>query len=398
MAFALALASGSATAAAAEPSLAVLESSNTLKVAGSEGEDSATGYFTLFNKTPSPVEIDLEFQAASSERVVIEEVTPSTVPPGARRIGVTFGGLEDLHEAVTGQLVVTSESEPVSQAVEVDPAAQPSAPWPEVVIFGSLALTLLLALAVVGAMPDTATLGNKAPGPKWSFSSWATTLTGTGAVFGTVLTGATFPTFPEQIAKQTLINLNLLFGVLAILGPFVFQALRSSTGTEEAEEGNPVGTNLTLLIACSVTLWAVLGEIGAFALLGWELAGHGLSGAVVLCAVALVAILAIRYFLITTRNLVSKTWLIAAAVPPAPAPGGPAPAAPPAPAEVPPPAPAAAPVAALGLVQTIDVKEIDSVHLNVAARLATVTKDAEGRSAEIDVPSAPPAPPYWPLL
>lgn len=366
-------ASGSVAAATAQaPSLSLLGTSNTLKVTGSEGEDAATGYISLLNPGQQPVDISVAFQAASSDTVKIAMVTPTTVAPGAaQRVGVTFSGLQDLEGAATGQLVITSGESPVAQSVEVDPAPQPSAPWPEVLIVASFLVALTLALAVVGNMPgnDRSPLRNPAPGAKWSFSSWATTLTGAGAVFGTALATATLPAFPDQIGKPTLVNLNILFGLLAVLAPFLFQALRRRKVTDDEQDAARTGTNLTLLIACSITLWALLGQLGAFALLAWELIGGGAVAWAVLAALFLIGFLAVRYFVLTTSALVVRRW----------------PIAPPAGAVVAPP--------------QYDVSRIDRLYLETAFSVATITEDPEQGSAVITI-SAPVAKPpdHWSLL
>lgn len=296
-------------AAPAAPALSVLNNSNVLAVAGEEGKDTATGYFTLINPDPEPAGIKVRFQASSSEKVTIEEVTPETVDgEGAMRVGVTFAGLEELTGAASGQLVIFGGATPVAQSVKVEPAPQPSAPWTEVLVLGSLFAAVLLALMVVGSMESTASLGNLAPGAKWSFSSWATTLTGVGVVFGTVLAGVTLPPYPEQFTKATLVNLNLFFGILVVLAPFVFQATRKSEPGTQNEDDGRVGTNATLLASCTITLWAVLGEIGVFALLGWELIGAEALRWVGMLGIALVAFLAIRYFWITLSRMVVREW------------------------------------------------------------------------------------------
>jgi hypothetical protein len=370
------VAGGSAAAAASQkPPLSVLGSTSTLAVAGSQGQDTATGYFSLLNPGRRSVHISVRFQAASSDKVGIENVTPATVGPGqAQRVAITFSGLQTLDAAANGQLVVTGGASPVAQAVAINPAPQPSAPWPEVVIGGSFFLALMLALAVVGAMPDhdRGPLRNLAPpAPKWNYTSWATTLTAVGAVFGTVLTQATFPPFPKEVAKPTLINLNILFGILVILGPFLFQALRKRTVSPADQEAGRTSTNLTLLIACSFTLWAVLGEIAAFALLTWELVGGGAVGWVVVIVLAAIAVLAARYFLVTTSELVIKRWAT----------------------------PVAPPAAGAMPRMELDVSDVERLSLLTAAPVATVTRNREERSAELTLPApVERAPSYWSLL
>ena len=319
--FALTLVTPTGAGAATAPELSVLGAP--LTVSGSKGEDTAKAYLSLLNSGSVEVPISVTFQATSSDRVTVQSISPPTVPPGAaRRIEVVLGGLEDLGEAATGQLVVSGGAAPVAQSIEVDPPA-PDTVLPLVVVLGSLAFALFLALAVAGNMTSRSSLSNPAPGPKWSFSSWATTLTGAGAVFGTVLGQATLPTFPELVSKSELVNLNIFFGVLAVVGPFLFEGLRKTKPAPADAKAGRMGTNLTLLISCSFTLWAVSGQLGAFGLLGWELLGGKGVAVLALAAVLLVAGLAGRYFFLTTSEMVERDWVAeeAAAIPPVP-PGG----------------------------------------------------------------------------
>ncbi len=198
------LAASGATAAQppSAPQLSVL-GSPPLKISGKQGNDAATSYFSLLNAGTAPAHISVTFQATSSERVSVASVTPTEVPAGtAERIKVTFAGLEDLGEAATGQLVVSGGASPVAQSVEVNPPS-PNTSWPAILIGGALAVAVLLMLMVIGSnWGSRSNFSNPAPSPKWSFGSWATTLTGAGALFGTVLAQSTFPTFPSRSASQ----------------------------------------------------------------------------------------------------------------------------------------------------------------------------------------------------
>ncbi len=66
--------------------------------------------------------------------------------------------------------------------------------------------------------------------------------------------------------------------------------------------------SLTLLVACTFTLWAVLGELSAGALLTWELVGGGTSGWVGVACFATVGALALRYFVLSTTDMVTRAW------------------------------------------------------------------------------------------
>jgi hypothetical protein len=302
----LLVAAPAAEAASAGPPISVL-GSTPLTVNGEKGEDSAEAKFTLLNAGEPAAKISIGFQATSSEAVRVTSWTPEELPGNkAQRVTVQFAGLSDLTEAVTGQLVVSGGEAPIAQSVEIVPPP-PDNSWPTILIFGSLAATFVVAMFVVGAMgKNRSRLWKAAPDPKWSFSSWATTLTAAGAVVGTVLGQATFPTIPTTISKTELVNLNIFFGVVLLIGPFLFEVLRVFK-PEEAEAGR-TGNNLTVLIASGFTVWAVVGQIGAFGLLGWELLGGGNTGRAVAIAVGIFVILALWYFFTTASETVLRDW------------------------------------------------------------------------------------------
>lgn len=278
-----------------------------LKVSGEKGEDTVEAKFSVLNNgAPTPIKV--KFQASSNERVAVGSWNPETLPSGATRLVVQLTGVEDLSEAATGQLVVEGGEATVAQSVEIDPSA-PDTDWPAYIIGGSLALALLVSFFVLGSLgSDRDRLNNAAPNPKWEFSSWATTLTALGAAFGTVLGSATFPEFPVNVSSAELVNLNILFGVLVLIGPFLFETLRSADIRLDPAKVERTGTNLTMLIASSFTLWAVLGQMGAFGLLGWELLGGSGFAYVAAVATGVFILLACWYFFTTMREQVRRNW------------------------------------------------------------------------------------------
>jgi hypothetical protein len=214
-----------APAAQADGAKPVITVFNTtpLTVTGEKGSDSVEAKFSVLNAGDTDANVSVTFQASSNEKVTVGSVTPTAIPAGAaRKLTVVLAGVSDLGEAATGQLVVSGGESPVAQSVEIDPAA-PDSSWPAILIGGSLAVAILVAFAVAGAIGgNRSRLGKTAPNPKWAFSSWATTLTAVGAAFGTVFGAATFPPFPSEVSKAELVNLNILFGLIVLSGPFVF--------------------------------------------------------------------------------------------------------------------------------------------------------------------------------
>lgn len=352
------------------PPIVVLGSDKSLEVQAEEGEDSAIAHVAVLNPGPEPVDVTAELAVPSNEAVSASSATVQIPSRQARRVEVTFSGLSEIDERVTAQLLLDGPPGPVSQGVEILPALDPAAPWSEVLIFGSLFLALALALAVVGSMPgnDREKLSNPAPGPKWEFDSWATTLTGIGALFGVVLAEAAFPEVARQVDEAELVRLNVLFGVLVVLGPFLFHALRRGGISQADDDFGRTGTNLTLLISCSVTLWAVLGQLGAFGLLGWELVGGGSAGWVIVLALMAIAVLALRYFFLTLSGYVTRSWS------------------------------AAANGLAAAANRPIDVRDVDELEVRSAYPLVALAEDLDhGRAAVTLVSPAAEAPRSWAL-
>lgn len=301
----------SAARATTGEGLSLLSSANAITVTAGEGKDTAETHLTLFNENPTHSRLEVRFEASSNASVKVVSATPKRLPAEeVTRVAVVFEGLESLREPVSGELVVIAGPDPIAQSVEVKPAPQPTAPWPLLILFVPLFGAIFVALMVVGNMPgdDLAPLRYAAPGTKWEAKSWATTLTAAGALLGTVLGGVTFPSYPEQISKESLVNLNLLFGALVVIGPFLFQALRRRTVDEKDRKAERFGTNLTLLMTSAVTLWAVFGQLAAFALLTWELISAEWLAAIIVVALVLLAISAARYFILTMSEAVIRNW------------------------------------------------------------------------------------------
>lgn len=299
----------SSQAQAAEAPLTILNP-GLLTISAEKGNDLVKAKFTVLNTGTEEAPLkDVSFQASSDEHVKVDSWEPEAIPAGkAEKVTVFLSGAENLSEEATGQLVVTGGKLPISQAVAVDPAA-PDKSWPAIIIVGSLAVAILVAAFVIGSLgTEVGKLLNAAPNPKWSFSSWATTLTALAAAFGTVLGKATFPKFPDNISSAELVNLNIFFAVLVLIGPFLFETLRSYDGNRDLTKVERTGSNATMLLASSFTLWAVLGQMASFALLGWELLGGNGLAKVAAFATLVLGLLACWYFLTTMSEQVRRDW------------------------------------------------------------------------------------------
>lgn len=303
---------GTARADAAGPALVIL-GSDTLTVTAKEHSSTATGFISVFNRGTEPATITASFAAASAAGVVVEKKPqPNTINPGdAQRVKVTFTGLTALTDSVDGELIIHGGPMPVAKSVSITPAPQPAHLWARDFVVGSLILAAIgfMLTSIWAAIWCPGTLGKRAPGPKWDFgNSWATNLTAVGATLGTVLGAATLPAVPSQIDKETLVRLNLGFGLLVVVAPFIFHALRWPKRATAMDDNGLYGRNFGLLAACSLTFAAVLGELATLALLFWELLGGGGYGEAVVAATFAAALLVAWYFIATVPFTATTDW------------------------------------------------------------------------------------------
>jgi hypothetical protein len=280
-----------------------------LSVEAKRGKDTASTHISVLNASDRAADITVALQAASSDKVSVVGFKPTSAEPGATRVTVTLNGLEALEaDPVEGHLVVTGGAAPVARAVSIKPVLRPSRDWPEWIFWRALVVFGVLMVIGVIAGYVKSSLFAPAPGPKWSFDSWATTLTAAGGILGTVLGAATFPPVPSEIDKETLIRLNLFFGVLVVVGPFIFQATRNPLVRATDQDAGFSGFNVTLLIACSITGAAVFGQLVALGLLGWELTGGNDWGEAIKLGIIVLCVLGALYFISTVLDLVTTDW------------------------------------------------------------------------------------------
>jgi hypothetical protein len=304
---------GSAAAAEPLPELSIVHPSEAV-VEPEQGAASATTELVLIDPGRG-VPVSATFQGAGDSPVTVKSIDPPNVAgEGPTTLVVTLAGLDSLDdEDASGALVIEGGAAPIAVATKVEPPLDPSRDWMATIAVASLATMVLLALAVLGlaaVQKKADQLTNRAPGPKWSFSSWATTLTAVGGVLATILAGVTFPDHPDQIDKDSLVGLSLLFAGLVVVAPFVFQSLRSPSATPTDQEGGLWGYNWALLLACSITCGAVLGEMACLALLSQELISADFWQGVALVAVLLLALLALYYFFVTAYRLATSNWTL----------------------------------------------------------------------------------------
>lgn len=184
-------------------------------------------------------------------------------------------------------------------------AAASVPPWSPIVALGTAAVAAALVIARWLAWgPNAASRpqpGQRVGPGNWSFNdSWASTLTAFGAVIGGILASNVLPAQGRYVSVQNIVLLNIVFGFLVVLAPFVYTA----TGVKVIVPGFPPGTPptvgyegtvITFLIASAMTLWAALGEVGTMALAAAELSHGGTVFYVVAIVLLIVSALMLTY-------------------------------------------------------------------------------------------------------
>ena len=148
----------------------------------------------------------------------------------------------------------------------------------------------------------------RAPGPKWTFDSWATNITAVAGALGTVLAGTTLSDDAKPVGQNAFVALSLFFGLLVLAGPLVFQCIRNPNVSPTDPDAGLWGFNFTLLLACELTLAAVTGGLSTLTLLYWEILGGGTSGVVAVVAAGCVGLILAYYFFVTVPALVGAEW------------------------------------------------------------------------------------------
>jgi len=143
----------------------------------------------------------------------------------------------------------------------------------------------------------------------WDFSgSFASNLTVLAAILGTILAASVLPN-TSSAPSGTYAGLNLMFGVLVILGPFVY------TATQKAETIHPTqdpaatapqyqGYVYGFFLGTVLTLWAVLGELATIGLVFNEIRrGHSMPAVVLWVLVVVLVGSAGFLFLLAHRRI-----------------------------------------------------------------------------------------------
>jgi hypothetical protein len=114
-------------------------------------------------------------------------------------------------------------------------------------------------------------------GAQWDFTtSWATHVTIGGGILSIVFAASLLPDYPHFMTKQAYTTISLLFGVLIILAPAIYN-LTCRPAPPDGSGGTVgyTGTVLFFLIAAAVTMWAVIGQLLTIGLLFGEFVIRG---------------------------------------------------------------------------------------------------------------------------
>ncbi len=150
----------------------------------------------------------------------------------------------------------------------------------EWLVFGALAAAVVLVGVRAVALGMLSRL-SQAMGPvNWNFSqSWASSFTVIGAILGSILSAkGVVPDHTRFLPASTYPALNLLFGLLVVIGPFIYRATSSSVKTTTAQATTDVqyqGSAAGFIVATGLTVWGVVGELATVFLLFGEIHSAG---------------------------------------------------------------------------------------------------------------------------
>jgi hypothetical protein len=141
--------------------------------------------------------------------------------------------------------------------------------WSNKVLIISAIAALAIVLAAYPMKSDSADWRRRMGPANWDFSkSWAANLTVFFAAVGTIFAANLLPDGIDSSVTKTFAALNVLFGIAALVGPFIYIVLQRrvpvtrTAGRGTAGDAQYQGTLGGFLLGTAVTLWAVLGEFG----------------------------------------------------------------------------------------------------------------------------------------
>lgn len=146
----------------------------------------------------------------------------------------------------------------------------------EVVVLASLGAAVLFMVILMAGLADR--LGKRLGPANWSFTdSWASNLTVLGGILGTLLASGALSEPTRHLTTETYAGLNVMFAVIAVVAGFVYLAVRKTVQVTGAagKEVQYQGYVLTFCIASTLSIWAVLGQLGTMFLVLDEIHAQG---------------------------------------------------------------------------------------------------------------------------
>ena len=222
---------------------------------------------------------------------------------------------------MAGFVVVTGAGSTAAIPVTVATGLEPVSDLPLQLVVLALIVGVSLALVRAWAVPDirrrwSLPIGNIG----WNFSdSWATNLTTIGAILGTVASAGLLPDEPMLLGKEAYAGLNLFFGSLVVLAPFLFVATARLGLAEDKKSQQRDGYAKWFVISAALTLAAVIGELFTLAAL---LIDGFLRGTSALLIVIVGLVIAVGGFFVLVHAWRTIPWTIYTftRIPPADAP------------------------------------------------------------------------------
>lgn len=288
--------------------------------------------FTIDGSTSDEVSVWLrnasEKEVTPSFRVILEDSDGKSVTSTVKVSGGTIAPLAG-NDVARYRLQLEGGSKASGQLVATAPALAPATvplslgekSIADRGVNGALLIPLVAALVliavafftVVKPVSLTAPLGTL----ELKFSeSFASTLTTTGALLGTIISASVLPEETVIFSKEGFTGLNLIFGIAVVVAGLVYSAVQKPVWKDIKDEATKQERKLQgfvgpFLLAALITVWAVFGELWTLWLLVEELSqDSGFTGVAVIAVKVLLAGAAlgmVPYTLVRINSIVKSS-------------------------------------------------------------------------------------------
>ena len=261
-----------------------------LKAETCEAKKCSTKQATVWVRNAGPAVSDLALAAALYD--ADGEEVPAAVEPAEGSLGansvtpfrVSLSGLDE-GKSATGQLVATATNA-APGAVELAVSKKRDSVENEINVFlwAPFVFALIFVLICWATWRPKLKPGDPVGSVTLDFTkSFASTLTAVGALLGTLLSSSALPEETSWLTKEEYTALNVVFGVLIAAAGIVYVASQRECPVKDAA-GNTgtqyLGRVWAFVLACVLTIWAVVGEVAVlFAIIAIELGGGSFTAA-----------------------------------------------------------------------------------------------------------------------